>query len=235
VTDAPAPSDEDPPVDIHKPKPWHGFRGFFKEYLIIVVGVLTALAGEQGVEWLHHQGEVAETRKVLHSEIALNAGLSRVTMELERCRAARLDQYVAWAHGGVHPPQILGVTQPQLRTSNWETVKTSAVTHMPLEERLAYGYFYNAVEIANGNMDAESALWPKLQAIGAKERPSQTEADEIGGTAAQLRGLIITRSTSAEHLIEQARTLGVAPGPVPDRFLESARKSCAAAGLTSRL
>ena len=34
-------------MEIHKPKPWHGFREFLKEYLIIVVGVLTALAGEQ--------------------------------------------------------------------------------------------------------------------------------------------------------------------------------------------
>ena len=29
-------------MDIHKPKPWHGMREFLKEYVIIVVGVLTA-------------------------------------------------------------------------------------------------------------------------------------------------------------------------------------------------
>jgi hypothetical protein len=34
-------------MDLHKPKPWHSFREFLKEYLIIVVRVLTALAGEQ--------------------------------------------------------------------------------------------------------------------------------------------------------------------------------------------
>ena len=37
-------------MDIHKPKPWHGVREFLKEYVIIVVGVLTALAAEQAVE-----------------------------------------------------------------------------------------------------------------------------------------------------------------------------------------
>jgi hypothetical protein len=49
-------------LDIHKPKPWHGLREFLKEYVIIVVGVLTALAFEQGVEWLHwrHVTEVTE-------------------------------------------------------------------------------------------------------------------------------------------------------------------------------
>ena len=40
-------------MDIHKPKPWHGWREFLKEYAIIVVGVLTALAAEQVVDWLH--------------------------------------------------------------------------------------------------------------------------------------------------------------------------------------
>jgi hypothetical protein len=33
-------------LEIHKPKPWHGLREFLKDYLIIVVGVLTALAAE---------------------------------------------------------------------------------------------------------------------------------------------------------------------------------------------
>jgi len=35
-------------VEVHKPKPWHGVREFLKEYVIIVVEVLTALAAEQG-------------------------------------------------------------------------------------------------------------------------------------------------------------------------------------------
>jgi len=33
-------------MDIHKPKPWHGWREFLKEYGIIVLGVLTALGLE---------------------------------------------------------------------------------------------------------------------------------------------------------------------------------------------
>jgi hypothetical protein len=33
-------------VNIHKPKPWHGAHEFLKEYGIIVLGVVTALALE---------------------------------------------------------------------------------------------------------------------------------------------------------------------------------------------
>jgi hypothetical protein len=59
-------------MDIHKPKPWHGVREFLKEYLIIVIGVLTALAAEQGVEWLHWRHEVRATEESLLPEVQRN-------------------------------------------------------------------------------------------------------------------------------------------------------------------
>ena len=59
-------------MDIHKPKPWHGAREFLKEYVIIVVGVLTALAAEQGVEWLHWRHQVQATEEALKPEVQGN-------------------------------------------------------------------------------------------------------------------------------------------------------------------
>ncbi len=61
-------------MDIHKPKPWHGVREFLKEYVIIVVGVLTALGAEQLVEHLRWEGAVEEARASIHQEIAFNGG-----------------------------------------------------------------------------------------------------------------------------------------------------------------
>lgn len=52
-------------MEIHKPKPWHGFREFFKEYAIIVLGVLTALALEQAVEWFHWREIVSHDKSAL--------------------------------------------------------------------------------------------------------------------------------------------------------------------------
>ena len=56
-------------MDIHKPKPWHSLREFLKEYVIIAVGVLTALGAEQAAEWVHLRNETAEAREALHAEI----------------------------------------------------------------------------------------------------------------------------------------------------------------------
>src|SRR5665213_1394045 len=61
-------------MDIHKPKPWHNLREFLKEYLIIVVGVLTALGAEQGVEWLHWRHLAAETEADLAAGLKVDLG-----------------------------------------------------------------------------------------------------------------------------------------------------------------
>src|SRR5690242_748023 len=55
-------------MDIHKARPWHGVREFLKEYAIIFVGVLTALAAESAVEWLHWRHVVSDTRAELAAD-----------------------------------------------------------------------------------------------------------------------------------------------------------------------
>src|SRR6185312_12615321 len=77
-------------MDLHKPKPWHGFREFLKEYAIIVVGVLTALAAEQGVEWLHWQHTVAQTEAALRAEADGNLLRSYTRMIIRPCLSNRI-------------------------------------------------------------------------------------------------------------------------------------------------
>lgn len=58
-------------MDIHhKHGPIRNWREFLKEYGIIVLGVLTALAGEQAVEAVHHHYEAKEVRDALDQELA---------------------------------------------------------------------------------------------------------------------------------------------------------------------
>src|SRR5665213_1955806 len=77
-------------MDIHKPKPWHGVREFLKEYAIIVVGVLTALAAEQGVEWLRWQHNVEQTETALRAETEENLLSAYQRMVVEPCISATI-------------------------------------------------------------------------------------------------------------------------------------------------
>src|ERR1700740_1773110 len=97
-------------MDIHKPKPWHGVREFLKEYVIIVVGVLTALGAEQIADNLHWRHVVAEERAALNSNIRGNDAAMRARLSIEPCvqrRLAELDElYRRHAHG--EPLRIIG-------------------------------------------------------------------------------------------------------------------------------
>lgn len=75
-------------MEIHKPKPWHGLREFLKEYGIIVLGVLTAIALEQTVETFHRRAESAELRESLERE---TDQIVRDTTRVEKSMHADLD------------------------------------------------------------------------------------------------------------------------------------------------
>jgi hypothetical protein len=64
-------------MHFHLPKPLHGWREFFGEVGIIVVGVLIALSAEQVVEAIHWQKEVSEFRQAEDAELANNLAAFR--------------------------------------------------------------------------------------------------------------------------------------------------------------
>ena len=89
-------------MEIHKPKPWHGWREFLAEISVVVVGILIALAGEQTVEAAHRQIEGSALRTELREEsrqILTDATKCGVTTDYElrwvRTRIAQV-QATVW-------------------------------------------------------------------------------------------------------------------------------------------
>src|SRR5258705_11348027 len=67
-TKSPSPP-EDPPMEIHKPKPIHTWRELLTEIGVIVIGVAIALAGEQTVEALHWHYRVNDAMEAIRLEL----------------------------------------------------------------------------------------------------------------------------------------------------------------------
>ncbi len=70
-------------MEVHLPKPLHGWREFVGEVGIIVLGVLIALGFEQLVDqWRWHR-EVGSTRQAIANELveAANQGAMRIAVE----------------------------------------------------------------------------------------------------------------------------------------------------------
>jgi hypothetical protein len=141
-------------MDLHKPRPWHGFREFLKEYLIIVVGVLTALAAEQGVEWLHWRHEARVAEAALRAELHANGIAALRVVASWPCAERRLDQLSqelrtskgAWKGHGFRlegrKAVVVTPNQPWF-WSAWDEYKSNgAVQHMPDDRRAMFNSLY---------------------------------------------------------------------------------------------
>ena len=147
-------------MEVHKPKPWHGWREFLKEYVIIVVGVLTALAAEQGVEWLHWRYQVREAEAAMQAEVREDLAFAYERIAMQPCLAARItaivgqlrEQSPAWR--GMAEPFAnhftLPVVYPRLGEpwyfNAWENAKASgALAHMGGDRFARYAEIYTVV------------------------------------------------------------------------------------------
>jgi len=170
------PAPEEPPketdVEFHKPKPVHSWREFFKEYAIIVLGVLTALLAEQTVEWLHWQGEVKVARKALAAEISTNSGYFARRLAIGPCLQKQIDEaraILTSLETGKPPPPFTVYRYGMgslLVDGEWQSERASQVlTHFPREELAAMSRHYTQLGDIRPWISAETDVWGQLEAL----------------------------------------------------------------------
>jgi len=163
---------EETDVEIHKPKPVHNWREFLKEYAIIVMGVLTALAAEQTVEWLHWQGEVSAARKALAAEISANGGFFARRLAIKPCIQKQIDEaktILTSLEAGQPPPAFTVYHYGMgslLVDGEWQSERASqALTHFPRAELAAMSRYYAQLLDFRPWIQAETDAWGQLVAL----------------------------------------------------------------------
>jgi hypothetical protein len=170
-------------MDIHKPKPWHGLREFLKEYVIIVVGVLTALGAEQGVEWLHWQHEVQSARTTLKPEYLRIVRIGGERAGQSPCIGARIDAISGILDKAAETgrlPAIGPIDQPSRKAwsiRGWEALVSGQVlAHIPERERLVESSMAIRLDYAAHVRDEELTQWAVLGTLmgpGRKLQPGE--------------------------------------------------------------
>ena len=172
-------------MDILKSKPGRSWRAFLKEYAIIVVGVLTALAAEQAVSKLHERTLAAEARRAIRGELALDLAYLRTREETNACIERRLGEIQAIldsAHpdGGFRRPTWVGRPQAwTMETLRWDAAAQSGQASMiPADELGRYTRMYTQLRGVTDEMDIEQADWAKLRVLANLHRlPAQALYD----------------------------------------------------------
>jgi hypothetical protein len=170
---APPPAPEEPPMEIHKPKPVHNWREFLSEVGVVVLGICIALTGEQAIEWLHWRSEVQEARQAIHAEIAADAAnpigrhlafqpcLDRQLQEAEAIladlEAHRPPGHFTSFHSGFGGPGV---------TAEWDAQRAAqTLAHFPPQEVAMMGSFYDLLSTLRGWNDQEAVSWADLAVL----------------------------------------------------------------------
>lgn len=160
-------------MEMHKPKPIHNWREFVKEYVIIVIGVLTALAAEQAVEWWHWRGRVALARQQIADEVAYDMYAATMRVRIASCVERRLDALSLVLDGAAKSgnlPPVGDISMPPLTTWStgvWDSVVASQTApHFPSQQlellSAVNKYVRNMEEGSRQEVDDWKALYPMV-------------------------------------------------------------------------
>jgi hypothetical protein len=181
-------------MDIHKPKRWQGLRGFLKEYVIIVVGVLTALGAGQVASDAHDRTIAGEARESVRAEVRENLWWIERRASRQPCvrqRLAEIGDVLGRArHGQPYPtPQQIGrAGHAKLTSLRWEANAQAgrASLFTPQEQRYLGNMYYTTDQFRRAQ-DVEEEVWSKMQAIDGLDRLTPAEIDQFSVLLAQAR------------------------------------------------
>ena len=218
-------------MDIHKPKPWHGWREFLKEYGIIVLGVLTALGAEQLVESAHWAHRVAETRTQLNVELATDANHGLQWLSNAPCldaQLAALNDALAQARrtGTFHAPgQPSTPWLDKFSSDAWLNARSLQVSdHMSAAEvdRYSNVYFYPAELV--GNITTLHNQAGELAPLGHDlDHITPTEVDDLAARIGRIQELQTRTELAITLMIAGAEKAGATVRPPPAEPSEGPR------------
>jgi hypothetical protein len=181
-------------MEIHKPKPWHGWREFLKEYAIVVIGVLTALAGEQFVEMLHWRHVVEVERQAMLAEVRGNLGAVQARVNLQPCVSRRLEELQLvfqrrargeplGVKGAVGVPVPLGSSK-----DSWNiAISSQGLSHVPYEEQVELSSAFTNFANWDNIRQEEREAWVKLAALDQPEGLTDSDWAQLRQAYVQAR------------------------------------------------
>jgi len=183
-------------MDIHRPKPFHGWRELLKEVAIIVLGVLIALGAEQFVEMLHWQHKMHELRAAMTTELtADDAPEAYFRLATHDCLERYLDNLQAAAEGGGDRRTLVALAGdypgygPALLTwdmEGWRSLLAAdGAAHMAPDEFSRWSLPYISIpELQHYGQDEREAIG-QMQSIRPAPGPMSPEELDVLARALQ--------------------------------------------------
>ena len=159
-------------MDLHLPKPIHGWRAFIGEVGIIVLGVLIALGFGQLAETIHEGTIAAQARDAVRAEVRENLwwlDYRRLREPCIRRRLAELDDLLARARRGESTPLVhrIGILpHAKITTLRWQANAQAGRTSLfSGDEQRMLGNMYYTTDQFMQSQSEEEITWSKMRFI----------------------------------------------------------------------
>lgn len=189
-------------------------RGLFREFFVVMFGVLVALGLEQIVSDWQEGRRAQATMEAMHEEFRDFAMLFRLRQQTSPCATARLDELEAHLALPGPLPALEGVGRtPYLFSSRggWRGDAPELVSrHKDPQAALAYGEAYQGMEEFAQLSQVEQTHWAALQTLATAE-PEANDArrwrlrEHIAG--ARNANLLLT--AIADQMLERLTAIGI--------------------------
>jgi hypothetical protein len=198
-------------------RPLHGWREFAYEIVIVVIGVMLALAGAQLIETIHSRSEVASFREAVDHELGRDLGIYQSMMPWRACvtrRTKELERFLVDARAGHHDPLARPIGRPFMQTfyfSAWDNRGGDVTDQLPFKLRTAYGEVYDEFHENEKVLLNERDAWRSLAQF---EQPlpldvaSQLRLRELLSRVEQYNEVT---PGNYEYIVTLARPLGIHP------------------------
>ena len=204
-------------MQVHVPKPLHGWREFAGEVGIIVLGVLIALAAQQVVETIHGNAQAREFRQAVDNEVAYDLGSYKQRLLLSPCVKARLDEIdrVIASYRAGKPLAMHGLSRLpvgfSLRTSVWAGRTDDVVSRLPLSTRLSYASIYDDLTNYDVHRVDERNAWQELGEFDDATNLNNEDLMRLRGLVSKLRWIDFIINSNWPEEAERGRQFGIYP------------------------
>ena len=213
-------------MDIHKPKPIHGWRGLLSEIGIIVIGVLIALAAEQAADSLRWAHQVSEQKTLLKEELAGNGVSFFERLAVEGCLSARIKAIEtalakpgsAWRAddvlAGDSHREVYRAPWRSFPTQAWQNALTSgAASHMSREDLLGYQAVYADVADMHQMSIQEQLAREQLDELDQDGTLTDISRDRFRKALGELKFYAGGSARIADESLQQLKRMGLSPPP----------------------
>lgn len=170
-------------MDLRLPRPIHGWRQFFGEVGIIVIGVLIALGAERVASNFNDRDLADQTRASVTDEINDNLSSIALRGRAEPCIDRRLGElralFADWATtGGFKTPMwVAQATTLNVSLARYEAALSSGhIALLPSEEQYRLGSITAQIRDFERIQEQQQLVWGRLRALQAGSK-SLTPSD----------------------------------------------------------